>query len=82
MPISVRCVLSASEGVQLTKLADIADRILDHSAQSQVMATHNPRSEPSAFSQQAALSSQRKDLLTWTDKSASLLLPSIIYKPP
>jgi hypothetical protein len=45
MPISVRCVLSASEGVELTKLAEIADRILDHSTQSQVMAMGNPCSE-------------------------------------
>jgi hypothetical protein len=41
-PISVRCILSAREGVELTKLAEIADRILDHSTQSQVMAMNNP----------------------------------------
>jgi hypothetical protein len=28
MPISIRCVVSASGGVELTKLAEIADRIL------------------------------------------------------
>jgi hypothetical protein len=46
MPISVRCVLSASEGDELTKLAENACRILDHSTQPQVMAMGNPRSEP------------------------------------
>jgi hypothetical protein len=40
------------EEVELTKLAEIADRIRDHSTQSQVMATDNPRSEPPTFFQQ------------------------------
>jgi hypothetical protein len=52
MPISVQCVLTTSEGVELTKLAEIADRILDHSAQTQVIATVNPRNEPPTSSQQ------------------------------
>lgn len=41
MPTSVRCVLSASEGVDLAKLADIADKITEATAHSQVMAVRN-----------------------------------------
>jgi hypothetical protein len=52
MPISVRCVISTSEGVELTKLAVIADRILHHSMQSHIMTSNNPRSEPHNSSQQ------------------------------
>jgi hypothetical protein len=51
MPVSVRWVLSASEGVELTKLAEISDRILDHSTQSQVTAANNPRSNSPTSSQ-------------------------------
>jgi hypothetical protein len=55
MPITVRCVLSASEGVELAKLAEIADLIFYRSTQSQVMATNDPRSEPRTTSQQPAV---------------------------
>lgn len=39
MPTNVRCVLSASRDVALTPLADLADRILENSTSSFVMAT-------------------------------------------
>jgi hypothetical protein len=53
--ISVRCSLSAREGIELTRLAEIADRILDYSTQSQVMAANSPRSELRTSSQQPGL---------------------------
>jgi hypothetical protein len=50
-PVSLRCVLSASEGVELNKLVEITERIFGHSRQSQVLATNDPRSETPASSQ-------------------------------
>lgn len=80
MPSSVRCVHFAGEGVELTKLAEITDRILDHSTQSQVMAMEEKVSHQLPLSS-APFTFQRKDLLTWRKNSVSLLLPSRIHRP-
>jgi hypothetical protein len=50
-PVNLRCVLSASEGVELNKLVEITDRIFGHSRQSQVIATNDRCSEPPVSSQ-------------------------------
>jgi hypothetical protein len=51
MPVSAQCVLSNSDGVELTKMAEIADQILDHSTQYEIMVT-NPCSKSPTPSQQ------------------------------
>jgi hypothetical protein len=81
MPIGVRCVLSASEGVELTRLAEVADRILDHSTQSQVMATNNPRSELRTSSQQLGVDFSEKRLANVEKQFSELATTVKVYKP-
>jgi hypothetical protein len=75
MPVSVRCVLPATED-----FGGIAERILDNSTQSQVMATESRRSEPPTSSQEPATEFS-EETLTWRNNSESLLLPLSVYNP-
>jgi hypothetical protein len=61
--ISVRCVLFASEGAELTKVVEIAERHLDQSMQSKAMSTDNSRSEPPTLSQQPAVDSSEEGIV-------------------
>jgi hypothetical protein len=77
MPISVRCVLFTNEGVELTKLAEIADWILDHSTQSQVMTTNNSRIKPPTSSQQPAVDFCSEKRLANVEKQLSELATAV-----
>jgi hypothetical protein len=56
----------------MVKLAEIADRIFDHSTQSQVMTTNNPNSEPPTNSQQPAVDVSEERLANMEKKLGEL----------
>jgi hypothetical protein len=76
MLVSVRCVLSASEGVELTKLVGIADGSLI-TAQSQVMATNNPHSESPTSFQQPTVDCSSDERLANVEKQLSELATAV-----
>jgi hypothetical protein len=77
MPISVRWVLTAREGVELTKLTEISDRILDHNKQSQVMATNNPWSKTPTSPQLPTLVCSSEEKLADVKKQISELSTAV-----
>lgn len=64
MPTSVRCILSASQGVNLLKLAEIADRIIEHSSVSAPVEVNPSPSTLNSIQHQLGNLEQRLDKLT------------------